>query len=57
VDIPNSCATVYLPTAIFEFDVRPGAGTPYRIPEGTNAPAPPSPDPSLGGCAWHRHNG
>ena len=38
MDIPNSCATVYLPTAIFDFDVRPGSGTPYRIPEGTSAP-------------------
>ncbi len=23
VDIPNSCSTVYLPTAIFDIDVRP----------------------------------
>ncbi|MFF4989596.1 formamidase [Streptosporangium saharense] len=38
VDIPNSCATVYLPTAIFDFDVRPGASGPFRIPQGTSAP-------------------
>ncbi|MFO7249338.1 MAG: acetamidase/formamidase family protein [Actinomycetes bacterium] len=38
VDIPNACATIYIPTAIFDFDVRPGSGTPYRIPEGTKAP-------------------
>ena len=25
VDIPNSCATVYLPTAIFDFDVNPSS--------------------------------
>jgi formamidase len=25
VDIPNACATVYLPTAIFDFDVKPSA--------------------------------
>ncbi|PZG29931.1 formamidase [Spongiactinospora gelatinilytica] len=31
VDIPNSCATVYLPTAIFDFDVRPSASGPARI--------------------------
>ncbi|MET8146399.1 formamidase [Sphaerisporangium sp. NPDC005288] len=34
VDIPNSCATVYLPTAIFDFDVRPGASGPVRAPRG-----------------------
>jgi len=38
VDIPNSCATVYLPTAIFDFDVRPGTSGPYRVPQGTSAP-------------------
>ncbi|MFF3443907.1 formamidase [Streptosporangium sp. NPDC002721] len=38
VDIPNSCATVYLPTAIFDFDVRPGASGPFRVPQGTGTP-------------------
>ncbi|GAB2934877.1 acetamidase/formamidase family protein [Micromonospora polyrhachis] len=38
VDIPNSCATVYLPTAIFDFDVRPSAGGPVRIDPGIGAP-------------------
>ncbi|GAA4509129.1 formamidase [Nonomuraea ferruginea] len=38
VDIPNSCATVYLPTAIFDVDVRPSASGPVRVPEGTSAP-------------------
>ncbi|MCX4472571.1 acetamidase/formamidase family protein [Micromonospora sp. NBC_01655] len=38
VDIPNSCATVYLPTEIFNFDVRPSAGGPARIDPGPGAP-------------------
>jgi formamidase len=38
VDIPNSCATVYLPTAIFDFDVRPSASGPMRIDPGIGVP-------------------
>ncbi|MGB3829127.1 MAG: formamidase [Ornithinimicrobium sp.] len=38
VDIPNSCATVYLPTAMFDFDVRPGPGGPHQIDPGIGAP-------------------
>ena len=38
VDIPNSCATVYLPTAIFDFDIRPSAAGPARIDPGRGAP-------------------
>jgi formamidase len=38
VDIPNSCATVYIPTAIFDFDVRPSAKGPHRINPGIGAP-------------------
>jgi formamidase len=38
VDIPNSCATVYLPTAIFDIDIRPSASGPARVPQGTSAP-------------------
>jgi formamidase len=38
VDIPNSCATVYIPTEIFDFDVRPSAGGPVRIDPGPGAP-------------------
>ena len=30
VDIPNSCSTVYIPTAIFDFDVRPTADGPHQ---------------------------
>jgi formamidase len=38
VDIPNACATVYLPTEIFDFDVRPSATGPTRIDPGPGAP-------------------
>jgi formamidase len=38
VDIPNSCATVYIPTEIFDFDVRPSAAGPTRIDPGMGAP-------------------
>src|SRR5690606_4905317 len=32
VDIPNSCATIYLPTEIFDIDIRPSASGPARVP-------------------------
>ncbi|MDO5493178.1 MAG: acetamidase/formamidase family protein [Nesterenkonia sp.] len=38
VDVPNSCATVYIPTEIFDFDVRPSADGPVRIDPGQGAP-------------------
>ncbi|GFP47388.1 hypothetical protein MKANGN_12660 [Mycobacterium kansasii] len=38
VDIPNSCATVYIPTAIFDFPVTPSASGPHRIDPGMGAP-------------------
>ena len=38
VDIPNSCATVYIPTAIFDFDVRPSADGPARVDPGMGVP-------------------
>jgi formamidase len=38
VDIPNSCSTVYIPTAIFDFDVRPGASGPHQIDPGQGVP-------------------
>ncbi|MDR1189268.1 MAG: acetamidase/formamidase family protein [Bifidobacteriaceae bacterium] len=38
VDIPNSCATIYLPTAIFDFDVRPSAAGPAKVDPGIGAP-------------------
>ncbi|MRH88091.1 acetamidase/formamidase family protein [Nocardia sp. SYP-A9097] len=38
VDIPNSCATVYIPTAIFDFPIAPTASGPARIDPGMGAP-------------------
>jgi formamidase len=34
VDIPNACCTLYLPTAIFDFDIRPGAAGPQSANRG-----------------------
>ncbi|MFF5213224.1 formamidase [Streptosporangium sp. NPDC000396] len=34
VDIPNACCSLYLPTAIFDFDVRPNAEGPVRQDRG-----------------------
>jgi formamidase len=34
VDVPNSCATLYVPTAIFDVDVRPSAAGPTRADRG-----------------------
>ncbi|MEM9079508.1 MAG: formamidase [Verrucomicrobiota bacterium] len=36
VDIPNACATLYLPTGIFDFDIRPGADGPVPIVNDTD---------------------
>ncbi|KAB1504091.1 acetamidase/formamidase family protein [Corynebacterium sp. 320] len=38
VDIPNACATVYLPVDIFSIDIRPGAGPQPTIDPGIGAP-------------------
>jgi formamidase len=38
VDIPNSCSTVYIPTAIFDFDVAPSADGPFQIDPGMGVP-------------------
>ena len=38
VDIPNSCATVYLPTEIFDVDIRPSASGPMQVDPGMGAP-------------------
>ncbi|MFD4467955.1 formamidase [Rhodococcus sp. NPDC058505] len=38
VDVPNSCSTVYLPTAIFDFPVAPSAAGPVQIDPGIGAP-------------------
>jgi formamidase len=37
VDIPNACCSLYLPTAIFDFDVRPNADGPMSEARGTAA--------------------
>ncbi len=34
VDIPNACCSLYLPTALFDFDVRPTAAGPRRVDRG-----------------------
>lgn len=34
VDIPNSCTTLYLPTEIFDFDIRPSAAGPVKMIDG-----------------------
>jgi len=34
VDIPNACCSLYLPTAIFDFDVKPSASGPTRADRG-----------------------
>ena len=38
VDIPNSCSTVYIPTAIFDIDVRPSAAGPPQVTRGMDVP-------------------
>jgi formamidase len=43
VDIPNACATLYLPTEIFDFDIRPNASGPVKYIKG-GADLPLSPD-------------
>lgn len=30
VDIPNACATLWIPTEIFDFDINPGASGPFK---------------------------
>jgi formamidase len=46
VDIPNACATLWLPTDVFEFDVQPGADGPSKALDGS-IDVPLAPD--LGG--------
>ncbi|GAA0301284.1 formamidase [Rhodovulum strictum] len=35
VDIPNACATLWLPTDIFAFDIKPGSAGPTRFLDGS----------------------
>jgi formamidase len=37
VDIPNACCSLYLPTAIFDFDVKPSAAGPVKADRGSCA--------------------
>ena len=37
VDIPNACCSLYLPTAIFDIDIRPNADGPTPTDRGTSA--------------------
>jgi formamidase len=34
VDIPNACATLWLPTEIFDFDINPSAEGPTKVISG-----------------------
>ncbi|HEX2840039.1 formamidase [Hyphomicrobium sp.] len=43
VDIPNACATLWLPTAIFDFDINPSSAGPSRHIDGS-VQMPISPD-------------
>lgn len=43
VDIPNACATLWLPTEIFDFDIQPGADGPIKHVKG-DVDMPLSPD-------------
>jgi formamidase len=43
VDIPNACATLWLPTEIFDFDIQPSASGPFKAVKGDVA-MPLSPD-------------
>ena len=43
VDIPNACATLWLPTDIFDFDIMPSASGPISHVKG-GTPMPLSPD-------------
>lgn len=43
-DIPNACATLWLPTEIFDFDINPGADMPKIVPKTINdLPVAPNP--------------
>jgi formamidase len=37
VDVPNACCSLYLPTAIFDFDIRPSSAGPTFLDRGTPA--------------------
>jgi len=35
VDVPNSCATLWLPTVIFDFDIKPNVDVPIKHLDGS----------------------
>ena len=41
VDVPNACATLWLPTDIFDFDIKPGADGPTKQVDGKELPLAP----------------
>jgi formamidase len=43
VDVPNACATLWLPTEIFDFDINPSAAGPTKFLDGS-IQMPISPD-------------
>ena len=44
VDIPNACATLWLPTDIFDFDMQPNANGPTIAVDGAANDIPKAPD-------------
>lgn len=38
VDVPNACATLFLPTEIFDFDIKPNANGPFQAVPGGDLP-------------------
>jgi formamidase len=42
VDIPNSCATVYIPRRIFDFDPAPTSGSVHQVTQSTPVPMSPN---------------
>jgi formamidase len=44
VDIPNACATLWLPTDVFDFDIQPGADGPSKGVDSSDVDIPIAPD-------------
>ncbi len=44
VDIPNACATLWLPTDVFDFDIQPGADGPSKGVDNQGKDIPKAPD-------------
>ena len=56
VDVPNACATLWLPTEIFDFDIMPGVGGPDQTHQGRHpdAAVPGQIAPRATGCGTAR---